>query len=529
MSAVSSQPATPVSSSVEIEGSPTIEGRLVQAKDLPAVNPSESTKWIAFARRIRGQFSIIAKSADTSIAVTDLSGCYPVFLDTRGTKPVFGGTLESVTKGSHCSTNPEFVARFTAFGTVGAACSPVKGIRTIPGSSVSICDGATTVTTPWADWSQATQRSNATALELEEEFRAIMTSWGRIYLPPEGRVGVLLSGGTDSALLAALMKPLLGDRLVSITQDFFLERYSERAAAIETAERIGIPIVTAKIGRADYFRAFRELNSASQNSVVHYTEAHNLYCLTDFAKQQGINTLITGYNADYLFLGLGHFFAGFPPGQEEYQQAISRLSLEEKLERVIGKPPQLSRLSLELLDALRVSPSDYNRFVDEEMAGRRQLLEPFARVVDLPTLQQLRGQINGGLEWQDEQGCLAVMRALPGCNLLCPFYDPEIIRFALRLPRNLIFNEGQTKYLLRRVLKAATGLERPKRPASMSPMRFWRLLPNLREYSSVGRCLQKLYFGLLVDNIRERGTLSRELTKIGALGVWLRSHQLGEC
>jgi hypothetical protein len=115
--------ATPISSSVEIEASPTIEGRLVQAKDLPAVNSSESTKWIAFARQIRGQFSIIAKSADTSIAVTDLSGCYPVFLDTRGPKPVFGGTLESVTRGSHCSTNPEFVARFTAFGTVGATCS----------------------------------------------------------------------------------------------------------------------------------------------------------------------------------------------------------------------------------------------------------------------------------------------------------------------------------------------------------------------------------------------------------------------
>lgn len=356
-----------------------------------------------------------------------------------------------------------------------------------------------------------------------------MASWGKTFLPKEGRVGLLLSGGTDSGLLAALMKPMLGDRLVSITQDFFLRRYSERAAAIETAERIGIPILTAKIDRADYFRAFRELNSPAQNSVVHYTEAHNLFCLADFAREQGINTIITGYNADYLFLGMGHFFAGFPQGQEEYRQAISRLSVEEKLERVIGNPPQLSKLSLELLEALHVSPSEYNLFVDEEIAAHRRLLEPFARVVDLPTLQQLRGQIDGGVEWQDEQGCLAVMRALPGCNLLCPFYDPEIIRFALRLPRNLIFNEGQTKYLLRRVLKALTGLERPKRPASMSPMRLWRILPNLKEYSSVSQCLRKLYYELSVDNLRRGGTLSRDLTKVAALGVWLKSHQLGAC
>jgi asparagine synthetase B (glutamine-hydrolysing) len=312
-------------------------------------------------------------------------------------------------------------------------------------------------------------------------------------------------------------------------QDFFLERYSERAAAIETAERIGIPIVTAKIGRADYFRAFRELNSASQNSVVHYTEAHNLYSLADFVRQQGIDTVITGYNADYLFLGMGHFFAGFPQGPEEYRQAISRLSFEEKLDRVVASPPQLSRRSSELLDALQVSASDYGLFVDKVIAAQRRLLEPLARVVDLPTLQQLRGQIDGGVEWQDEQGCLAVMRALPGCNLLCPFYDSEIIRFALKLPVNLIFNEGQTKYLLRRVLKALTGLERPKRPASMSPMRLWRFLPNPKEYSSVSQCLRKLYYELSVDNMRKGGTLSRDLTKVAALGVWLKSHQLGPC
>lgn len=526
---MSSQSAAPVQSSVEIEGAPAIEGRMLGPQDLPAADARELPKWIALARQIRGQFSIIAKSANTLVAVTDLSGCYPVFLDSRGEHPVFGGALDTVANGSRCSTNPEAVARYAAFGTVGSACSPVKGIRTTPGASITIYDGATTTTTPWFDWSQAAQVRNAPVPELEEEFRSIMASWGKTYLPDSGRVGVLLSGGTDSGLLAALMKPMLGDRLVSITQDFFLERYSERAAAIETAERIGIPILTAKIGRADYFRAFREMNSPNQNSVVHYTEAHNLYCLADFARQRGIDTIITGYNADYLFLGMGHFFAGLPQGPEEYRQAISRLSVEEKLDRVVWSPPQLSRRSSELLDALQVSASDYGQFIDKVIAAQRRQLEPLARVVDLPTLQQLRGQIDGGVEWQDEQGCLAVIRALPGCNLLCPFYDPEIIRFALRLPVNLKFNEGQTKYLLRRVLKAITGLERPKRPASMSPMRLWRFPPNPKEYSSVSRCLRKLYYELAVDNMRKGGTLSRDLTKVAALGVWLKSHQLGAC
>lgn len=214
------QSAPQTRSAIEIEGAPTLEGRMLRPEDLPDANSRELAGWIALAQQIRGQFSIIVKTADTTVAVTDLSGCYPVFLDSRGPRPAFGGTLESVTNGSRCSTNPEAIARYAAFGTVGSGCSPVKGIRTVPGASVTICDSARPVTTGWADWSQAAQGSNAPAPELEEEFRAIMASWGKTFLPKEGRVGLLLSGGTDSGLLAALMKPMLGDRLVSITQDF---------------------------------------------------------------------------------------------------------------------------------------------------------------------------------------------------------------------------------------------------------------------------------------------------------------------
>lgn len=520
------QSAPQTRSAVEIEGAPTLEGRLLRPQDLPDADSRELARWIALARQLRGQFSIIARSANTSVAVTDLSGGYPVFLDSRGSGPRFGGTLQSVSDGSRCSLNHEAIARLAAFGTVGSACSLIKGIRTMPGASVSILDGATTTTTGWSDWSQVAQVSKASAADLEEEFRSLLASWSEAYLPKEGRVGLLLSGGTDSGLLAALMKPILGERLVCITQDYFLRRYSERALAVETAERVGVPILTCRIGRGDYFRAFRKLNSPSQNLAVYHMEAHNLYCLADFARQRGLDTLITGYNADYLFLGLGHFFGGLPQGREEYRRAVSSLSVEEKLKWVVSAPRQSSPQSLKLLEALQVSPSEYSSSVDEVIARRRRLLEPLAGAVTLPTLQQLSGQIDGGIEWQDEHGCLAVMRELPGCNFLSPFYDPEIIRFAFRLPTDLIYDGGKTKYFLRRLLKAATGLERLKRPASMSPIRLWRLLPNLKEHASVSPRLSKLHYQLSIENALKRGSLSRDLSKVAGLGIWLKSHQI---
>jgi hypothetical protein len=184
----------------------------------------------------------------------------------------------------------------------------------------------------------------------------------------------------------------------------------------------------------------------------------------------------------------------------------------------------LSPLSAELLAAVGVPTADYSRSVNELIAARRQRFAPFAAATPLPTLQQLRGQIDGGAAWREI--LLAVMRALPGCRVLCPFFDSEMIRFALRLPPEWIYRDGQTKYFLRRLLKANTGLECPKRPAALSPLRFWRLIPNLREYSAVSRHLQPLYRRLIFRNGLKYGGLYNELAMLAGLGIWIKSHRL---
>src|SRR5207245_604157 len=107
--------------------------------------------------------------------------------------------------------------------------------------------------------------------------------------------------------------------------------------------------------RSDYFRAFVKLNSGSQNMPVYLSEAQTLYVMSKFAMDRGMDTVLHGWNADFLFLGQGHFFTGFPPETADYLATISRFTTGDKLKWVVPRPNQPTQLSVELLAELGIS------------------------------------------------------------------------------------------------------------------------------------------------------------------------------
>jgi asparagine synthetase B (glutamine-hydrolysing) len=278
------------------------------------------------------------------------------------------------------------------------------------------------------------------------------------------------------------------------------------------------------VRRSDYYEACLKLNGRAQDSPIHGSQAANLYCLAAFARERNIDTLITGEHADSLFLGFGHFFRDFPEGTPEYLAAITGLEPDRKLRYVTADSRDPSTLSIELLARLGISDGEYTRAVAGALDARRRAFEPLAARFGLPSLQQLGGQIDSGVNWRET--CLPVMRSLPGCRILCPFYDSEMIRFALRLPPEWLYRDGQTKYFLRHLLKKRTRLECAKRPAALSPLRFWRLLPSLREYASMCADLRPLYRSISRRNGAQLGLLYNDVSRIAGLAVWMKSHGL---
>src|SRR5437667_4087129 len=96
-----------------IEGAPIVDGRPLTAADLPPAAADTLDQWIALARRIRGQFSIIARSGTASVAVTDLTGTYPVFQS----GDQFETAIERWTSRATLPLSAEGISRFAAYGT----------------------------------------------------------------------------------------------------------------------------------------------------------------------------------------------------------------------------------------------------------------------------------------------------------------------------------------------------------------------------------------------------------------------------
>ena len=315
----------------------------------------------------------------------------------------------------------------------------------------------------------------------------------------------------------------MGKDVVCLTADYEWKRYSEFAEASRNAADLGLRQERVLITRRKHRAAFRSLNSGSQNAPCPHSQSPGLYWLAKHAAAGGIDRLVTGDHADALFLGFDRFFRGFPQDVDGYTRAVAALDPTERVGRLYAKP-QLLSIQRELLSVFGHSPEQCLEWQVKLYSQDREAMAKWANSTSLPMLQQLDGQIWAGVPWQNI--FLPVTQACGGkAEFISPFYDLEMVKFALSLPAEYKFRDGATKALLRTVLERVLNRSIVKR-ASPNPSRIWSLLPSLRDRSAMLPRLRPLYDRLCLRNLRQAGRLSGQIDKTCALGLWLASQRL---
>jgi len=115
---------------------------------------------------------------------------------------------------------------------------------------------------------------------------------------PAGRVALALSGGVDSAVLAAL----LGARATVYTLVADLPGYSEEAEASAVAERLGVPLRRVHVGADDYVRTLPAVITACECPLYNLHPVSR-YLLARAVRADGLDVLVTGDGADEVFRG----------------------------------------------------------------------------------------------------------------------------------------------------------------------------------------------------------------------------------
>jgi asparagine synthase (glutamine-hydrolysing) len=143
-------------------------------------------------------------------------------------------------------------------------------------------------------------------LEVEaRDVRAELTETVRGHLMSDVPLGLFLSGGLDSSALAALMAPMMPERLRTFSVGFAEQEADERPYARMAARAAGAEHREVVVSARDYFQLLPRL-VWHEDEPIAFTSSVPLYAVSRLARDH-VKVVLTGEGADELFLGYNRY------------------------------------------------------------------------------------------------------------------------------------------------------------------------------------------------------------------------------
>lgn len=275
-------------------------------------------------------------------------------------------------------------------------------------------------------------------------------------VPRDKPVGLMLSGGMDSSLLACLLKEAGHDNIVAISVQFEGEDSGEVELARRLAGTLGFPhvheIITAKDLEEELSAFLRELEEPCGIPSLLAT-----VMVSNRARRRGIDTLVSGLGSDELFGGhRKHLLVPVLPWLESLPRAAKPAARALAKTFLFGAK---KGWALRALDAWGEPPARGYAALCAWLpeAERRTLLS------NPMSLEEMLGNLNRDLREvmmeTDVHGWLQcgilspLLKILPshGTELILPFCTQDMLALANRLSVDLKVRLGRGKALLRRL------------------------------------------------------------------------------
>ena len=504
-------------------------------------------------RRLRGMFAfaIWDRSRGTLFLARDRLGIKPLYYAETPKGFVFASELKAIVRSPWVS--PQLSQRalraYLQYGYVPDPLSILEGVAKLPpGHTLSIRKGRADA--PRSYWHSTVYFQDAMAPSQEQETGEAL--WARLqdavrsHLVSDVPLGAFLSGGVDSTAVVAIMAQELGVPIKTFSVGFREEGYNELPYARRVAEWFGTEHHELLVEPGD-LGVLEDVLSALDEPFAD-ASAIPTYLVSKLAKQH-VKVVLSGDGGDELFAGydryvvdrrrrrlgiLGDNGLGGPlrrmsvtlpegtPGKN-YLYNLSLPRMERYLDSISLFPPRALR---DLLEPAAASDTA-TEFDAAVRAGEG--LDPLSRLQELDLRTYLPGDI---LTKVDRMSMAHSLEAR------VPLLDHPLVEFACRIPAALRLRSGETKYLLKRVLRGRVPgevLARPKQGFGV-PLESWfaeRLPGFFRDQLGDGRRLAGVGFRLSsIRHLMDLFTQSRRqdyCRKLWALVALDRSmHQLSK-
>ncbi len=499
-----------------------------------------------FARRLRGMFAVAIWDARRRrlVLARDAYGIKPLYYRERHGELQFASELRALPRGE---IDPDALEAFLAFNSIPAPLTIFRDCRKLPPGHVLAWHDGRAELTRYARPGPAAAEDVRTdeEAELVEELRARLRDSVRAHLVSDVPVGVLLSGGVDSSVLAALAALESSEPLRTFSIGFEERSFDETGDARLVAERYGTDHHELVL-RPDAALLLPALADAFDEPFAD-SSALPTYLVSQLAAQH-VKVALSGEGGDELFGGYYTYAADLIADRVAPLARIAR-PLVERLPSSSAKA-SLDYRAKRFVRAAHLPPLERHHGWKEilspdaraELTGRLTAFDPldvyrrrYAETAGAPGLARLQ-DVDFGIYLVDDL-LVKTDRASMAHSLEArvPFLDPVVTRFAFALPTRHKVRGLSKKVLLR---KAAAPLVpdrivNGKKRGFSIPAAAWlrgELEPFARDTLSSDTLHRHGFFRaepvrrLIDDHVSGREDLSRQLWGLLAFTLWYERH-----
>jgi len=479
----------------------------------------------------------------TLLLARDRAGEKPLFYARVGQEILFASELQCMLRHPDISRDLDdvAVAEYLRLGYVPEPRTMFRAIRRVEaGTFIRFSESGRETVRYWDPEKFSVVSSRFS--EAVEQARTLMERAVEKQVMSDVPVGVFISGGLDSSILATLAAKFIGvDRVHTFSARFAEDSYDESGDAAILAERIRTRHVPVRIDEETLLDALQNVIRGVAEPLADPAVLPT-FLLARTARQH-VKVILSGEGADELFGGyptyVGHKIAPVYDALPKFVRAALR--------RAVQRVPASSRkMTLEFLLKKFVTDAE-KPWTERHLAWFGAGLSPDVYPTPPPLMPELpavppdRDALTGAMlldyrSYLRDNLLVKVDRAtmLSSVEARAPFLDRDVTRFALSLPANYRVRGTTTKWLLKKAAEAWLPddvIYRRKRGLSV-PIASWinhglrgevdRLLSSERLRGD-GIVNEKYVSGLLAEHRAGRANHAKPLWALVMLQYWLET------
>jgi asparagine synthase (glutamine-hydrolysing) len=441
---------------------------------------------------LRGMFAFVAWDDERGelIVARDRIGKKPLFFAEERGILYFASSMGALREGigGARTIDPDALDHYLTLGYIPAPLTIYRGIRKLPAATVAVSDGGMLAFQRYWDLTRENEPFEGSYEEACDQLESLLETAVAMRLRSDVPLGVLLSGGIDSSLVAALAAKRGEKPVDTFTIGFGESAYDESGQAADVARCLGT--------RHHGLHIESGLIELIPQAVAHFGEPYAgssalpLWALAGLARQH-VTVTLGGDGGDEGFAGyqwyataarLGGLADRIPRGAVRVGAAATA--------GLLGSPRRLGRLARGLGF---LAADDFGaRFAslrcclgagEAAFLYRGELRRRDTEGLIRRAFERAQGTPLRRMRYADMETYLAddlmpkvdVASMAHGLEVRAPLLDHEVVRFGLSLPDRYLIDARGGKRILRELLLRYLPrdlVERPKRGFSV-PLAPW--------------------------------------------------------